>query len=93
MEIQIIRIETIFGNHNKTESNILCRYEIMDGAPINNEIIRIKMFLSAYDLTPSYPDINSKLQVNYYIMIILLDTENRRFYKKHEIELIRLQIK
>ncbi len=93
MEVQILRKETILGQNTKTDTDIIARYELMDGAPIRNETIPIKMFLSPYSLTPSYPDINSRLQVNYYLNIVLTDLEDRRYFKQHLVEFIRLDKK
>lgn len=93
MEIQIVKKETTLGQNSKTEKEILCRYEIMDGAPIRNETIPIRMFLSPYNITPTYSDINSRLQVNYYLEIVLFDIEDRRYFKQHEVNFIRLDKK
>ena len=42
------------GSNSKSETEVITRFEIMDGAPIKNETIPIKWFLSPYELTPSY---------------------------------------
>lgn len=90
MEVQIIKKETAPGINNKGETEVITRFEIMDGAPIKNENIPIKWFLAPYDLTPTYTNINSKLSVQYFINLVLIDVEERRYFKQHEITLLRL---
>ncbi len=93
MELQLIRKEIITGGNNKTIISPLCRYEIMDGAPIKNETIPFKWFISAYDLTPSFKNINNRLQVIYSLNLVLIDSDNRKYFKQHDVELIRLDKK
>lgn len=91
MELQIIKKETLIaGTNSKSETEILTRFEIMDGAPIKNENIPIKWFLSPYDLTPTYININNRISVQYYLNLVLIDVEERRYFKQHEINLVRL---
>lgn len=93
MELQILKKETTLGQNSKTETDILCKYEIMDGAPTRNETIPIRLFLSPYNLTPTYQDINSRLNVTYYLNIVLIDDEERRYFKQHEVKFFRLDKK
>lgn len=93
MELQIIKKETIMGNNSRTESEVITKFEIMDGAPIRHESIPIRWFLSPYDLTPTYSNINNRLSVQYYINLVLIDVEDRRYFKQHEMTLIRLDKK
>lgn len=91
MELQIIKKETLIaGQNSKSDTEVLTRYEIMDGAPIKNENIPIRWFLSPYELTPSYLNINNKLTVQYFLNLVLIDVEDRRYFKQHEITLLRL---
>jgi vacuolar protein sorting-associated protein 26 len=51
----------------------------------------IRLFLQAYkDLTPTYVNINNKFSVQYFINLVLIDIEDRRFFKQIEINLVRL---
>ena len=59
-----------------------CRYEIMDGAPVKGESIPIRVFLAGYDLTPTMRDINKKFSVKYYLNLVLVDEEERRYFKQ-----------
>ena len=58
------------------------RYEIMDGAPVKGESIPIRVFLAGYDLTPTMRDINKKFSVKYYLNLVLVDEEERRYFKQ-----------
>ena len=69
MLLQIIRREKVIGG--ETDNAILCRFEIMDGAPIKNEIVPIRFFLSPYELTPTYQNVNNKFSVQYIINLVL----------------------
>ena len=88
MLLQIIRRETVIGG--ETDNAILCRFEIMDGAPVKNEIIPIRFFLAPYELTPTYQNVNNKFSVKYYINLVLFDSKDKRYFKQHEIVLYRI---
>lgn len=93
MEVQMIRKEVISGEKTKTNNLPICKYEIMDGAPIKNETIPFKWFISAYEFTPTYKNINNRLSVQYFINLVLIDADDRRYFKQHEVEFIRLDRK
>ena len=54
----------------------------MDGAPVKGESIPIRVFLAGYDLTPTMRDINKKFSVKYYLNLVLVDEEERRYFKQ-----------
>lgn len=90
MEIAIIKKETTGSGPNIiTENENIAKYEIMDGAPVRGESIPIRVFLAGYDLTPTMRDINKKFSVRYYLNLVLMDTEDRRYFKQQEITLWR----
>lgn len=92
MELQIIKKETVLaGTASKAETEVITRYEIMDGAPIKHETIPIKWFLAPYELTPTYANINNRLSVQYFINLVLIDTDERRYFKQHEVNFERLE--
>jgi len=92
MEIEIRRRETTgSGSSMHNESETLAKYEIMDGAPVRGEIIPIRLFLSPYDLTPTYKNINNKFSVRYFLNLVLVDEEDRRYFKQQEIQLCRVR--
>ncbi|CAI8041729.1 Vacuolar protein sorting-associated protein 26B [Geodia barretti] len=53
------------------------------------ESIPIRLFLSGYDLTPTMRDVNKKFSVRYYVNLVLVDEEERRYFKQQEIVLWR----
>ncbi|CAH0772598.1 unnamed protein product [Bemisia tabaci] len=90
MEIAIIKKETTGTGANMfTESDTIAKYEIMDGAPVRGESIPIRVFLAGYELTPTMKDINKKFSVKYYLNLVLMDEEDRRYFKQQEITLWR----
>jgi vacuolar protein sorting-associated protein 26 len=59
MELSIIRRETTGAPPNQyNESETITKFEIMDGAPIRGETIPIRLFLSGFELTPTFRDGN-----------------------------------
>ncbi|SPP78815.1 vacuolar protein sorting-associated protein 26 [Drosophila guanche] len=90
MEIAIIKREsTGTGPNMFNESETIAKYEIMDGAPVKGESIPIRVFLAGYNLTPTMRDINKKFSVKYFLNLVLMDTEDRRYFKQQEITLWR----
>jgi len=90
MEIAIIKKETTGSGPNTFNDNVtIAKYEIMDGAPVRGESIPIRVFLAGYDLTPTMRDINKKFSVRYFLNLVLMDTEDRRYFKQQEITLWR----
>lgn len=55
----------------------------------SGESIPIRVFLAGYDLTPTMRDINKKFSVRYFLNLVLMDTEDRRYFKQQEITLWR----
>lgn len=45
--------------------------------------------MAGYDLTPTMRDINKKFSVRYFLNLVLMDTEDRRYFKQQEITLWR----
>jgi len=90
MEIAIIRRETIGAGANATNENeTVAKYEVMDGAPVRGEFIPIRVFLSAFNLTPTYNNVNNKFSVRHFLNLVLVDEEDRRYFKQQEIILWR----
>ncbi len=44
--------------------------------------IPIRLFLAGYELTPTMRDINKKFSVRYYLNLVLIDEEERRYFKQ-----------
>eukprot|EP00051_Salpingoeca_urceolata_P031911 m.13535 g.13535 ORF g.13535 m.13535 type:complete len:315 (+) comp4580_c0_seq1:154-1098(+) len=90
MELAIIKRETTGSGANMYhESETVTKYEIMDGAPAKGESIPIRLFLGYFDLTPTMRDVNKKFSVRYYLNLVLVDEEDRRYFKQQEITLWR----
>ncbi|MCQ2821629.1 MAG: vacuolar protein sorting-associated family 26 protein [archaeon] len=62
----------------------------MDGAPVNEEVVPIRFFLSPYELTPTYDNVNHKFSVKYILNLVLIDGDEKRYFKQHEITLFRI---
>ncbi|KAI5295818.1 Vacuolar protein sorting-associated protein 26 [Ascosphaera acerosa] len=90
MELSIIRRETTGTPPNQyNESETLVRFEIMDGSPSRGETIPIRLFLGGFDLTPTFRDVNKKYSTRYYLSLVLIDEDARRYFKQSEIILYR----
>lgn len=90
MELSIIRRETTGSAPNQyNESETLTKFEIMDGAPVRGETIPIRLFLGGFELTPTYHDVNKKFSTRYYLNLVLIDEESRRYFKQQEITVYR----
>jgi vacuolar protein sorting-associated protein 26 len=63
----------------------------MDGAPVKGETIPIRLFLSGFELTPTFRDVSMKFSARYYLNLVLVDEENRRYFKQQEITIYRIQ--
>ncbi|EFE42559.1 hypothetical protein TRV_02699 [Trichophyton verrucosum HKI 0517] len=103
MELSIIRRETTGSPPNQyNESETLVRFEvcdpfihyfytlysgfvdyflaqIMDGSPSRG----------GFDLTPTFRDVNKKYSTRYYLSLVLIDEDARRYFKQSEIVLFR----
>ncbi|XP_016745365.2 vacuolar protein sorting-associated protein 26A isoform X1 [Gossypium hirsutum] len=91
MDLEIRRREsTGSGPNTYVETETLAKFELMDGAPVRGESIPIRLFLSPYELTPTYQNINNKFSVKYYLNLVLVDEEDRRYFKQQEITMYRL---
>ncbi|KAL0824646.1 hypothetical protein Bca101_048323 [Brassica carinata] len=92
MDLEIRRREsTGAGANTHVETETLAKFELMDGAPVRGESIPVRLFLSPYDLTPTHKNINNKFSVKYYLNLVLVDEEDRRYFKQQEITLYRLK--
>lgn len=92
MELSIIRRETTGAPPNQyNESETITKFEIMDGAPVRGEMIPIRLFLGGFELTPTFRDVNKKFSARYYLNLVLIDEENRRYFKQQEITIFRAE--
>lgn len=90
LELNLTRRETIGApGSNFSDSEVIAKYEILDGAPLKGDTIPIRFFLAPYELTPTMRDIVQKFSVNYALNLILVDEEDRRYFKQQDIFLWR----
>ncbi|KAF7637662.1 hypothetical protein Mgra_00002920 [Meloidogyne graminicola] len=90
MEIAILKRESVGNGPNVfNESDNIAKYEIMDGAPVKGESIPIRLFLAGYDLTPTMRDVAKRFSIRYFLNLVLIDEEDRRYFKQQEIILWR----
>ncbi|ODN96429.1 vacuolar protein sorting 26 [Cryptococcus wingfieldii CBS 7118] len=91
MELSIIRRETTGSPPSQyNESETITKFEIMDGAPVRGETIPIRLFLGGFEMTPTFRDVNKKFSTRYYLNLVLIDEENRRYFKQQEITIYRI---
>jgi hypothetical protein len=94
MEVQLLRREsTGSGPNTYNETDVLTKFEIMDGAPMRGESIPLRLFLSPFDLTPTFKNVHGKFNVKYYLNLVLVDEEERRYFKQQEIQIWRQNLK
>jgi len=93
MELTILKKESTGSGANLyNESETVTKFEVMDGAPVRGEIIPIRLFLSGFDLTPTYRSVNNKFSCRYFLNLVLVDEEDRRYFKQQEITLWRKRL-
>jgi len=83
------------GGNAITETQVLCKHEVMDGAPVKGEVVPVRLYLAGIpgDLTPTYPaGNNTRFSVRYFLNLVLVDEEDRRYFKQQEIILWRKRL-
>merc|ERR1712050_766519 len=91
MEIDIIRRESTGnpGAQLRIENETLTKFEIMDGLPRKDLCIPVRLYLSSLQLTPTYKNVHDKFSVKYFLSLVLVDVEDRRYFKQQEIYIWR----
>ncbi|CAE8643085.1 unnamed protein product [Polarella glacialis] len=99
MELNIIRRESAGGTgsgnqtgQQQTDNETLTKFEIMDGAPVKDQCIPVRLYLTGFDLTPTYKNVQNKFSVKYFLNLVLVDEEDRRYFKQQEIFLWRKKV-
>ena len=65
----------------------------MDGCPVRGERIPIRLYLGGMtELTPSLPNVANVFSVRYFLNLVLVDEEDRRYFKSQEIVLWRKEL-
>ena len=66
----------------------------MDGCPVRGEKSPIRLYLGGIsELTPSYINVANSFSVRYFLNLVLVDEEDRRYFKQQEITLWRKDLK
>eukprot|EP01059_Diplonema_ambulator_P019021 TRINITY_DN3177_c0_g1_i7.p1 TRINITY_DN3177_c0_g1~~TRINITY_DN3177_c0_g1_i7.p1 ORF type:complete len:103 (+),score=17.32 TRINITY_DN3177_c0_g1_i7:188-496(+) len=86
MELSLLKRESSGSYH---DHDTMVKYEVMDGHPVAGETIPVRFFLSPFKLTPTYKQVEDTFSVRYYLNLVLLDENDRRYYKQQEITLWR----
>jgi len=90
MELAIVKREQAGSGSNViTENETMSKFEIMDGAPVRGESIPVRLFLSSFPLVPTQRDVCNKFSVRFYLNLVLVDEEERRYFKQQEITIWR----
>jgi len=90
MDIVLKRKETLYnGSETQIETQTMGRYEVMDGEPRRGECVPVRVFLSSFPLSPTFPDVNHRFSVKYYLSLVVADDTDRKFFKQAEIQLYR----
>jgi len=87
MELCVVRREIVNGAKGAqiTDNETLSTFEIMDGAPSKEQCIPVRFYMQGCDLTPTYNNVQNKFSVKYFLNLVLLDQEDRRYFKQAEI--------
>jgi vacuolar protein sorting-associated protein 26 len=91
-EVGIVRKEYIGSGRptDAVETETLQKFEIMDGTPVVGEVVPIRLYLNSIPrLTPTYPNIHNLFRVVYFVNLVLVTGEGKRYFKQQEIMLYR----
>jgi len=91
MELCLVRRESTGTSPNVYhENHNITKFEIMDGAPVKEEVIPVRLLLGAFPLTPTYKNVpQNKFSVKYFLNMVLVDEEDRRYFKQTDLTLWR----
>ncbi len=91
IELQILKKEAVgsFSTSNASDQSIASSYQVVDGPISKGDVVPIRCFLSALQLSPTFKEIEKRISIRYYLNLVLVDEENRRYFKQQEIDLFR----
>jgi vacuolar protein sorting-associated protein 26 len=81
--------DAIIGSQLFSDSETVARFEIMDGTPFKDESIPVRLFLGGLRLSPTYIHVRDKFSVRNFLNLVLVDEDDRRYYKQQEVTLWR----
>ena len=83
--LSLVRVESVNdGPATLRKSLAVAYFELVDGSPIKDEIIPIRLFLSDLPLSPTVRAVHGIFSVKYILNLIVIDAAGRRFYKQLE---------
>lgn len=91
-EVGLVRKEFLHpGKSEETmEQETLQKFEVMDGTPIVGEVVPIRLYLKSIPrLTPTYLNVENIFSVRYFVNLVLVSQEGKRYFKQQEIQLYR----
>jgi len=91
MVLEVIKKEVVGEPPNTvSDAETLAQYEVMDGVPIRGESIPVRLNLGWIStLTPSYAHVNDLVTVKYSLNLVLVDEDDRRYFKQTPIVIWR----
>ncbi|TDH69195.1 hypothetical protein CCR75_002281 [Bremia lactucae] len=90
MELAIVRRESVgSGTQRHSASETVTKFELLDGAPVKGESVPVRLYLAPYALTLTYRNVENRFSVRYFLNLVLVDEEDRRYFKQQEIILWR----
>lgn len=89
-EVGLVKKEYIGIDSTSFESETLQKFEVMEGTPIVGEVVPIRLYLNSVPrLTPTYANVYNCFKVLYYLNLVLVTGENKRYFKQQEVTLYR----
>ena len=86
MFIDLLKKEVLgVGANPVTETETVTKFEVMDGCPVKDEEIPVRLFFSGSDVSPTQRNVNGKFSVKFFLNLVLVDDEDRRYFKQQEI--------
>jgi len=93
MELSIIRKEmTGVGASAFSETDTLAKFELMDGLPVKAEVVPLRWYMGGIDLTPTFKSVDNKFSVKYFVNLVLIDEQERKYFKQQEIHFFRSKL-
>jgi len=92
MELNIVRREATNSTAEENqiiEHETLTKYQVMDGAPVRDQWVAFRLYLAGSDLTPTYKNVQDSFSVRYFLNLVIVDVDERRYFKQTEVSLYR----
>jgi vacuolar protein sorting-associated protein 26 len=91
-EVGLVRKEFLHPGkaEESMEQETLQKFEVMDGTPIVGEVVPIRLYLKSIPrLTPTFQNVGYLFSVRYFLNLVLVSQEGKRYFKQQEIQLYR----